>query len=86
MLRLRRDHKIAVLKNGARLPSREGAGLGAARPTPLDIYEIKKNQEREDNDMKKVKRQILTLMMALMVMFIMMPNTVEAAAKKNDVV
>ena len=33
--------------------------------------------------MKKVKRQILTLMMALMVMFIMMPNTVEAAAKKN---
>ncbi len=33
--------------------------------------------------MKKVKRQILTLMMALMVMYIMMPNTVEAAAKKN---
>lgn len=33
--------------------------------------------------MKKIKRQILTLMMALMVMFTMMPNTVEAAAKKN---
>jgi Bacterial Ig-like domain (group 2). len=82
MLRLRRDHKIAVLNNGARLPAREGAGLGAARPTPLSIYEIK-NQEREDNDMKKIKRQILTLMMALMVMFTMMPNTVEAAAKKN---
>lgn len=33
--------------------------------------------------MKKIKRQILTLMMALMVMFTMMPNTVEAAAKKS---
>lgn len=33
--------------------------------------------------MKKIKRQILTLMMALIVMFTMMPNTVEAAAKKS---
>ncbi len=33
--------------------------------------------------MKKIKRQTLTLMMALMAMFTMMPNTVEAAAKKS---
>ena len=33
--------------------------------------------------MKRMKRQVLTLMMAVMVMFTMMPNTAEAAVKKS---
>ncbi len=33
--------------------------------------------------MKRMKRQVLTLMMAVMVLFTMMPNTAEAAAKKS---
>ena len=33
--------------------------------------------------MKRMKRQVLTLMMAVMVLFTMMPNTAEAAVKKS---
>ncbi len=33
--------------------------------------------------MKRMKRQVLTLMMAVMVLFTMIPNTAEAAAKKS---